>query len=139
MQIVENIGTHVSTKSENVQVTLNNAAEILAVFPELNLKAEEIPTEYDYKTNQQVQLSNQVIIKKCASPTVSQNYDKLLFFIKITSGQDVEIRHYPRDCELMLQGYAIFMTSSNSGIFSSLFAAFLSYTVGRTFTSAMRQ
>lgn len=76
MQIVENIGTHVSTKSENVQVTLNNAAEILAVFPELNLKAEEIPTEYDYKTNQQVQLSNQVIIKKCASPTVSQNYDK---------------------------------------------------------------
>ena len=75
MQIVENLGTHVSTKSENVQVTLSNAAEILAVFPELSLKAEEIPTEYDYKTNQHVQLTNQVIIKKCASPIVSHNYE----------------------------------------------------------------
>jgi hypothetical protein len=75
MQIVENFGTHVSSKSENMQVTLNNAAEILAVFPELSLNAEEIPMEYDYKTSQHVQLTNQVIIKKCASPTVSLNYD----------------------------------------------------------------
>jgi hypothetical protein len=65
MQIVESFGTHTSSKHENVQVALSNAADILAVFPQLSSNVEETSREYDYGTNQYVELQNRVIIKKC--------------------------------------------------------------------------
>jgi hypothetical protein len=104
MQIVENFGTQASSKSEKAQVTLSNPAEILAVFPELGSKVDKIPMEYDYRTDQHLELTNQVIIKKCIPYMLAYIQLKIIVIIKIISGQDVEIRHYPRGCELLLQG-----------------------------------
>ena len=113
MQIVENFGTQTSSKSENAKVILSNPAEILAVFPELSSKFDKIPMEYDYRTGQHVELIDQVIVKKC-DPIQSLNIDINDFVINIfLSGQDVEIRHYPRDCELMLQGYCFIIQFSD--------------------------
>jgi hypothetical protein len=74
MQIVESFGTHASSKSENVQVTLSNAADILAVFPQLSSNVDATSNrEYDHSTNQYAEMQNVVIIKKCERPILNTN------------------------------------------------------------------
>jgi hypothetical protein len=103
MQIVESgIGTQKQLEPEVVQVTLSNAAEILAVFPQLS-QFEENCREYNYSSSSYVELGNQMIVKKCKS---SKSYRVPLCFCLVTSqsGQDVSIRHYMKNDKIMLQG-----------------------------------
>ncbi len=95
-----------------MQVTLSNAADILAVFPQLS-------------SNVDVELQNRVIIKKCECPiSVSK-----IFLIIVSSGQDTSKRFYSRGDKLLLQG-----------CFFYCILGFLQLTpsLGRTSTSAMQ-
>ncbi len=76
MQIVENsgLGALKQVEPEVVQVTLNDASEILAVFPQLSHQFEENCREYDFCTDQYVESRNQIIIKKCKSPISSRMF-----------------------------------------------------------------
>jgi hypothetical protein len=73
MQIVESgIGTQKQLEPEVVQVTLSNAAEILAVFPQLSHQFEETCREYDFSSSSYAELRNQMIVKKCKSSKSSR-------------------------------------------------------------------
>ena len=101
MQIVESSGTHKHIKSENVQVNLNSTAEILAVFPHLNVEAVSKQCEGT------IEMRNQVVIKKCKWQRWMQDasYIGMLKFESL--GQDVSRRLYTRNDEMMLTGWAI--------------------------------
>ncbi len=101
-----------------MQVTLSNAADILAVFPQLSSNVDEIAREGQY-----VELQNRVIIKKCECPI---SVSKIILII-VSSGQDTSKRVYSK--ELLLQG-----------CFFYCILGFLELTpsLGRTSTSAMQ-
>ncbi len=106
-----------------MQVTLSNAADILAVFPQLSSNVDEIAREYDYSTHQYVELQNRVIIKKCECPI---SVSKIILII-VSSGQDTSKRVYSK--ELLLQGCFFYCVLGFLELTPSL---------GRTSTSAMQ-